>query len=201
MENRTCPQCKALRPLHDFRRWRGPKRSLHTVCNQCQPERNLADMTPKERINASAVGRPRAHIALVLAMNEREAAHLRYSRRPAIALAQHRETRRVAWYETLGRRLAEEHRWARMSLARARRTDADDWAAFFDAYAEVLQKMRTDISMKHYEPGPRKLTMEEANPTTHINPHTLQTLRLLYGDCRTPKSYRQPWFVEWESIS
>jgi hypothetical protein len=213
MTEKTCSRCGETRTLHFFRRWKGRKRAVHAVCSVCQPEKKISEMTPKERVNASAAGRPRAHIAVVLAMNQREADKLRYTIRPQQALSQHRATRRAAWRDTLGKRLVDEHAWATSALASARRACADGlpegpaWAAFFSAYADVLMGIRQTIAMKHYEPGPRKLTMDEADPASHI-PNaaaTLNRLRLLYGACRPipgRRTYRDPWFLTWgDSLS
>lgn len=212
MTEKTCSRCGETRTLHFFRRWRGPKRIVHAVCSVCEPEKNLSEMTPKERVNASAAGRPRAHIAVVLAMNQREADKLRYTTRPQKALSQHRATRKAAWRETLGKRLAYEYAWATQAHASAQRScdeglpEGPAWAAFFEAYADVLKGIRERIAVKHYEPGPRKLTMEEADPATHIPnaASTLHRLRLLYGECRPiqgRRTYRDPWFLSWGDAS
>lgn len=206
MTEKTCSQCGASRPLALFRRWRGRKRAMHSVCNVCKPDRNLSEMTPKQRINASAAGRPGAHIAVVLAMNQREADHLRYSVRPQKALAMHREARRVAWREALGGRLFKEQDWVDGALVSARAAAAAGlieghaWAAFFSAYREVLVDLRRRIAVKHLEPGPRKLRMGDADPASHVSRATLARLRMLYGECRPipgRRLYRDPWCLTW----
>lgn len=204
--NQTCPECGVSRPLSLFRRWRGRKRSLLRVCRVCKPDRRLSEMSPKERINAAAAGRPGAHVAVVLAMNQREADHLRYSVRPQQALAQHRRARRVAWRDALGERLAKEHAWVVRCLgavcaARAAGLpEAHAWAEFFSAYRGVLADMRQRIALKHVEPGPRRLLVDEVAPASHVSRSTLLRLRLLYSACRPfpgRRLYRDPWFLEW----
>lgn len=206
MTEKTCSECGARRALALFRRWRGNKRGLHSVCNVCKPEKNLSEMSAKERINAVAAGRPRAQLAVVLAMNQRDADHLRYSVRPQRALSQHREARRVAWREALGERLFNEQEWVDGALASALAAHAAGipeghaWAEFFSAYREVLVDLRQRIAVKHLEPGPRKLRMGDADPATHVSRSTLMRLRLLYGACRPipgRKMYRDPWCLSW----
>ena len=206
MTEKTCSQCGASRPLALFRRWRGRKRSVHSVCNLCKPEKKLSAMTPKERINASAAGRPGAHILVVLQRNQREADHLRYSVRPQQVLSRHREKRRVAWREALGKRLFKEQDWVDGALASARAAHAAGlpeghaWAEFFSAYREVLVDLRQRIAVKHLEPGPVRLRMGDADPASHVSRSTLLRLRLLYGACRpipNRRMYRDPWCLVW----
>lgn len=206
MTEKTCSKCGATRPLALFRRWRGRKRSVHSVCNVCKPDRKLSAMTPKERINAAAAGRPGAHIAVVLQMNQREADHLRYSVRPQQALSRHREARRVAWRDALGLRLAKEHDWVDGALASARVARAAGlpeghaWAEFFEAYDAVLADLRQRVAVKHMEPGPVRLRLGDADPATHISRATLARLRMLYGECRpipNRRMYRDPWCLSW----
>lgn len=201
MTEKACSRCKKTQPLHAFRRWRGRKRAMHSVCSTCEPEKNLSQMSPKARINASAAGRPGAHIAVVLGMNQREADHLRYSVRPERALRQHRATRREAW-KPLHDRVHKEHEWARRALASAQAAGEPGaaWAAFFSAYVVVLADLRARYAVKHLEPGPRKITMDDHDPATHITRALLARLRMLYGECRPipgRRMYRDPWCLSW----
>ena len=219
---RACPQCGAMRLIKDFRRWRGGKRVLHDVCNACDPERALSEMTPKQRMRAVEADRPRARLVMVENMNdaERQAHRLATSRE---RLAYHAKERRKAWREGIGARVADEHEWAQRALGVAERMagvvdgyspampnrrlaapQAGAWAAwveFFRSYVQVLRLMRERIDvLAKQKYAPIRPTAEQCDPCTYADASTRTSLRLLYGACRPipgRKMYRDPWCLSW----
>lgn len=199
---RACPQCQEMRLLKDFRRWRGRQRVLHDTCNFCDPEKRLSEMSAEQRATAIDADRPRARVMVVEAMEDR----MREERRQATSrdrLAYHAKVRRAAWREGIGKRLAEEHDWAKRSLSSARTAGAlgAAWVEFFEAYAQVLRLMRERVEvLAERKYAPTTLTPEDRNPCTYAYPETRQSLRLLYSACRPiphRRTYRDPWFLVW----
>lgn len=203
---RACPQCGVMRLIKDFRRWRGSKRVLHDVCNTCEPDRKLSEMTPEQRLRAVEADRPRARLFVVEAMNDAE----QMARRHATSrerLAYHAKERRRAWREAIGERLAREHDWAKASLWRARTLSAQGfaqgaaWEEFFLSYEQVLRLMRERIevlSKKKY--APIKPTMEQCDPCHYADASTRASLRRMYSACRPipgRRLYRDPWCLTW----
>lgn len=201
---RACPQCGAMRLIKDFRRWRGGKRVLHDVCNACDPERRISELSPAQRMRAVDADRPRARLLVVENMNDAE----REKRRQATSrerLAYHAKERRKAWREGIGARVADEHEWAQRALGVAERmAGVGAWAAwveFFRSYVQVLRLMRERIDvLAKQKYAPIRPTAEQCDPCTYADASTRTSLRLLYSACRPipgRKMYRDPWCLSW----
>lgn len=121
---RTCPKCAQSRPLHQFRRWRGAFRVLHSTCNICDPERDALDIAdPAER---EAVMRIRnmtlAQEAKARARQE-QAARERSGKRAAQMIQHKRRERRAAWVSGILGPVREELRFAKDRLSTYRYQD------------------------------------------------------------------------------
>jgi hypothetical protein len=193
-----------MRLIKDFRRWRGGKRVLHDVCNACDPERRISELSPAQRMRAVDADRPRARLLVVENMNDAE----REKRRQATSrerLAYHAKERRKAWREGIGARVADEHEWAQRALGVAERmAGVGAWAAwveFFRSYVQVLRLMRERIDvLAKQKYAPIRPTPEQCDPCTYADASTRTSLRLLYSACRPipgRKMYRDPWCLSW----
>jgi hypothetical protein len=193
-----------MRLIKDFRRWRGGKRVLHDVCNACDPERRISELSPAQRMRAVDADRPRARLLVVENMNDAE----REKRRQATSrerLAYHAKERRKAWREGIGARVADEHEWAQRALGVAERmAGVGAWAAwveFFRSYVQVLRLMRERIDvLAKQKYAPIRPTPEQCDPCTYADAATRTSLRLLYSACRPipgRKMYRDPWCLSW----
>jgi hypothetical protein len=193
-----------MRLIKDFRRWRGGKRVLHDVCNACDPEKALSEMTPKQRMRAVEADRPRARLVMVENMNDAEQMERRHATSRE-RLAYHAKERRKAWREGIGARVADEHEWAQRALSVAERmAGVGAWAAwveFFRSYVQVLRLMRERIDvLAKQKYAPVKPTPEQCDPCYYADASTRASLRLLYGACRPipgRKMYRDPWCLSW----
>jgi len=229
---RTCPACGVPMRLNHFRRWAstpaGDKRMLHDVCNACEPERTLSEMTPEQRLRAVDADHPRARLLVVENMTDAERARALTSqkgRKRSQLLARHGQERRRAWREAIGARVSAEHEWATRTLESMRlaalgagpvrstapsalqtqalaQTYALAWQEFFTAYVQVLKLMKTRIhalSTKAYSPV--KPTPEQVDPRYYADANTRASLRRLYGACRplpNRRLMRDPWCLSWE---
>lgn len=195
---RECPVCGTRKLLRFFRRWRGSKRVLHATCNACD-EVPLGAMRPAQRLAALTSGRANVSPAALDRLAQRDL----LVRRTKISSAQraiHAGTRRIQWEAAMGTRLRSERDWARRNLL-ALPSDAVGWAAFFEAYINVITDALNRYVAKYNRVGTRTMpTMEEADPRTYVFPETVRTLRGLYSQCqpiRGRRLFRDPWCLEW----
>lgn len=188
-----CPGCGRTLRLHEFRKWWGGKRTLRTLCLQCEPEKSLAAMTPEERITALDNQRPYVTPMRVARLNEAEAVDQRV-RRVKSATLRHKAQRTRNWAPVL-RALQAEHTWAQQH---AQFPGSPAWGEFFEAYAaalsDAIRRVRT-IST-----GTGRLTPlpEQAEPMHWLHEVTVNSLRRLYGACAPipgRRLYRDPMFL------
>lgn len=188
-----CPGCGRTLRLHEFRKWWGSKRTLRTLCLQCEPEKSLAAMTPEERITALDNQRPYVTPMRVARLNEAEAVDQRV-RRVKSATLRHKAQRTRNWAPVL-RALTAEHTWAQQH---AQFPGSPAWGEFFEAYAtalaDAIRRVRT-IST-----GTGRLTPlpEQAEPMHWLHEVTVHNLRRLYAACAPipgRRLYRDPMFL------
>lgn len=189
-----CPGCGRTLRLHEFRKWWGGKRTLRTLCLQCEPEKSLAAMTPEERTQALDNQRPYVTPTRVARLNEAEAVDQR-ARRVKSATLRHKAQRARNWAPVL-RALTAEHTWA---AQHAQFPGSPAWGEFFAAYAaalsDAIRRVRT-IST-----GTGRLTPlpEQAEPMHWLHDETVRTLRKLYSACAPipgRRLYRDPMFLQ-----
>lgn len=199
-----CAGCnRALRLVH-FRKWWGNKRLLRTLCDACEPEKRLSEMTPEERANAAVAGR--ASSDFVQRINATQAANRAALTSEHISKGRLREnnrTRRLNWSRAILHTLVTERAWAERNL---QNPASEEWERFFEAYARVLKDALERINMRLRDAargrgqGALKPTMEEVDPARWIFPETLVRLKDLYSACpviRGRKPYRSPAMLAW----
>lgn len=195
-----CPGCGRTLRLHEFRKWWGSKRTLRTLCPQCEPEKSLAAMTPEERSDALDNQRPYATPERIARLNEAEIAEQR-ARRVKSATLRHKAQRTRNWAPVL-RALQAEHTWAQQH---AQFPGSPAWGEFFAAYAaalsDAIRRVRT-IST-----GTGRLTPlpEQTDPMHWLYEETVRSLRKLYSACAPipgRRLYRDPMFLaNWDTVS
>jgi len=136
--DRECPVCGTRKALRFFRRWRGAKRILHATCNACD-EVTLGAMRPAQRFAAVANGKFNVSPLVVERLNERDLL-VRRTKTSGVQRAVHSGKRRQQWEKALGTRIRNERDWARRNLSNLP-PDCVGWAAFFEAYINVLSDM------------------------------------------------------------
>lgn len=214
LATRFCPSCTAERPLHQFRRWRGAHRVLHEVCNVCQPERKLNEMSDSEREAAIALRQPERYAR---ERAERAAAYRKKLRAgDAMRRTTHiRKLERIRnWNAAIGDAVREELETAirkrdsylnlaglynnppenpkyapspRQRAARMRLEywNAESWIPFYTLYVEILERVKEEIKNKAHTIGaPIKPTEEETKLETYIKPEELIELKDRYSKGR-----------------
>jgi hypothetical protein len=192
-----CPRCGQARPLHEFRKWWGPKRMLRTLCVRCEPEKSLEQMTPEERI--TALDQQRAYVTpvRVARLNEADAMAIQ-QRRSTGTRRRHAAERVRAWSPTL-KVLRAERLWAQQHAADPA---SPAWGRFFEAYeAALTDALRRAVAARgnaSRTPSRIQPTPDQADPMHWLHDITINTLRRLYSDCapvRGRKLYRDPLFL------
>lgn len=207
-----CEGCDRTLRLAHFRKWWGDKRLLRTLCDVCEPQKKLAEMSPEERANAVASGR--ANPDVVQRINEthsvRQAARTSSNRSQGRLRANNR-LRRINWGRAIVHTLNVERAWAERNL---QNPASDEWERFFEAYARALRAAleRINVYLRSAARGmsranlggrnstPLKPTMEDVDFRRWVFPETLQRLKNLYSACpimRGRKPYREPALVRW----
>lgn len=206
--DRECPVCGTRKLLRFFRRWRGAKRILHATCNACD-EVTLSAMRPAQRLAAVANGKVNVSPLVVERLNERDLL-VRRTKISGVQRAVHSGKRRQQWEKALGTRIRNEREWARRNLANlplnaeaaGLRFDAMNWAAFFEAYINVLSDMIARYVATYNRVGTSVMPNEmQSDPLTYVFPETQRTLRDLYIECRPLRGrrfFRDPWFLTWQ---
>lgn len=188
-----CPGCGRTLRLEEFRKWWGSKRTLRTLCPQCEPEKSLEDMTPEERITALDNQRPYVTPTRVARLNAADAAAETH-RRKAGALQRRKAQRTRNWAPVL-RALQAEHTWAQ---GHAQFPGSPAWGEFFAAYAaalsDAIRRVRAASS------GTSRLVPlpEQTDPMHWLHEITINTLRRLYAACAPipgRRLYRDPLFL------
>jgi hypothetical protein len=188
-----CPGCGRTLRLEEFRKWWGSKRTLRTLCPQCEPEKSLAAMTPEERTQAMDNQRPYATPMRVARLNAADAAAETH-RRKAGAAQRRRAERARNWAPVL-RALQAEHTWAQQH---AQFPGSPAWGEFFAAYAaalsDAIRRVRAASS------GTSRLVPlpEQTDPMHWLHEITINTLRRLYAACAPipgRRLYRDPLFL------
>lgn len=202
---RECPLCREHRPLVDFRRMAGSKRVLHRICNVCDPEKKLSEMTPAQRLRAMENKYPRALAHIVERMNERDQAAARAGQSLAAA-RRHQSIRSKAWHEALLTPLSRELAWAQDALRSAQGADSRyGWAAFFEGYVSVLkdaqrQALQQLKARQHRVAAPVLPPPEDVDIHTYVFPESIAALRKAYAVCKPipgRRMYRDPWCLSW----
>lgn len=197
--DRECPVCGTRKLLRFFRRWRGAKRILHATCNACD-EVTLGAMRPAQRFAAMVNGKFNVSPLVVERLNERDLL-VRRTKISGVQRAVHSGKRRLQWEKALGTRLRNEREWARRNLANLPAT-AVGWAAFFEAYGNVLSDMIARYVATYNRVGTAVMPNEtQADPLTYAYPETMRSLRGLYSACRPIRGrrfFRDPWFLTWQ---
>ena len=197
--DRECPVCGTRKALRFFRRWRGAKRILHATCNACD-EIPLGAMRPAQRFAAVANGKFNVSPLVVERLNERDLL-VRRTKTSGVQRAVHSGKRRQQWEKALGTRIRNEREWARRNLANLPDI-AVGWAAFFEAYINVLSDMIARYVATYNRVGTSVMPNEtQADPLTYVFPETQRTLRDLYIQCRPLRGrrfFRDPWFLTWQ---
>ena len=209
--SRVCPECTVERPLKDFRRWRGAHRVLHEVCNVCQPERKLNEMSDREREAAIALRQPERYAR----ERAERAAEYRKKLRAGDAMRRTTHRRRLErirnWNAAIGDALREELTTAvrkrdaylnlaalysnppdnpkyapspRQTAARVRYGywAADTWVPFYSLYVSILSRVNEVIKSKAHTSGtPVNPTEEETKLETYITPEEIIELKDLYS--------------------
>ena len=195
-----CPGCGGNFRLVRFRKWWGDKRLLRELCDTCEPEKKLNEMTSNERANAVAAGRLPLDRALKIddAQSERRRA-ARSMRATTQMLGAHSKERRRNWARALTDMLRRERTWAENN----QRTPAsEEWDTFFQAYERALTNALQRINLHIKRKGaPLKPSMEEARPEHWVFEDTRAKLRELYSACpvvRGRRLYRDPAFLAWD---
>ena len=199
-----CPGCdRALRLVH-FRKWWGHKRLLRPLCETCEPQKKLSEMSPEERANAVHAGRTSLEIAQRI--NATHAARRAEATSTHISKGRLRENnkkRRLNWSRAILRTLTVERAWAERNL---QNPASEEWERFFEAYARVLKDAIERINIKLRSAargrgeGHLKPTMEEVDPRRWVFPETILKLKDMYSVCpvlRGRKPYRDPALLSW----
>lgn len=188
-----CPGCGRTLRLHEFRKWWGSKRTLRTLCPQCEPEKSLAAMTPEERITALDNQRPYVTPERIERLNAADVA-AETRRRAKSATLRHKAQRTRNWAPVL-RALQAEHTWAQQH---AQFPGSPAWGEFFTAYANALadaiRRVRAASS------GTSRLVPlpEQTEPMHWLHEITVNSLRRLYAACAPipgRRLYRDPLFL------
>lgn len=193
-----CPGCGGNFRLVRFRKWWGDKRILRSLCDACEPEKKISDMTPSERANAVAAGR--VDLERALALDDAHDARVRQTHSVG-TLKAHASQRRRNWNAAVLRTLRHERDWAQRYMENAA---SQEWEAFFRAYARALHDAVNRIEQRLKGKGrgaPLKPTMEEASPGYWLNADTRLKLKDLYSACpvvRGRRFYRDPAFLGWD---
>lgn len=224
--SRVCPDCATERPLQAFRRWRGAHRVLHVVCNFCNPERKLSEMSEQDRAAAIAVRKPEMYAI------ERAKRAVEYRKKVNAGDAMRRTThlrkmeRIRNWNAAIGNAMREELESAirkrdsylnlaatyndpnpKVHISRAQAAArlrfgawaAQSWIPFYTRYAEILERVKDDIKNRAHTLGaPIKPTEEETKLETYITPTEILELKDLYsrGEVIPGVRHRIPWVIE-----
>lgn len=223
---RHCPECSTERPINEFRRWRGPHRVLHVVCNVCQPERKLNEMSDREREAAIALRKPERYAR----ERAERASKYRKKLRDGDAMRRTTHLRKVErirnWNAAIGDAVREELETAirkrdsyrnmaslyhdtdpkypptpaqRAARLRYGSWAADTWIPFYTLYAEILERVKEDIKTRAHTIGtPVKPTEEETKLETYIKPDEVIELKDLYtqGTVIAGLRHRIPWVID-----
>lgn len=197
--DRECPVCGTRKLLRFFRRWRGSKRILHATCNACD-EIPLGAMRPAQREDAVKEGRINVSPAVLARLALRDSL-VRRTRVSGVQRAVHAGKRKQQWEKALGTRLRYERDWARRNLANLPDTSVG-WAAFFEAYINVLSDMIARYVATYNRVGTPTIPNEtQADPLTYAFPESLRSLRAHFSACRPIRGrrfFRDPWFLTWQ---
>lgn len=206
-----CPVCKAGRRLVDFRRWNGRHRTLHAVCNICDPPTSIFKMNPDQRDRALAKGVSTVREHRLREYDERikRQGHMQISVK---AHARLNQSRRRNWMALILTPLREEHRWARRHAKRLKESqhDLSNWERFFTLYAETLGRMRRRAHDKLVATTLKKPddvasivpTLAQTIPLTYLQADEWAWLKMAYIECeraRKGRGYRDPWMIFWET--
>ena len=209
--SRVCPECTAERPLQQFRRWHGAHRVLHEVCNVCQPERKLNEMSDREREAAIALRKPERYAR----ERAERAAQYRKKLRAGDAMRRTTHIRKLErirnWNAAIGDAVREEldsairkrdsylnlsalynnppdnPKYAPSPAQTAARMRhgywaADTWVPFYSLYVEILTRVKEVIKSKAHTLGaPIKPTEEETKLETYITPEEIIELKDRYS--------------------
>ena len=197
---RICPECSIARRLVYFRRWSGRHRSLHDVCNVCQPQRRLSQMNGKQRDKVQSMDLPFARGKVV---SERI-----YNSAPSVlnklSVRRERNLRIQMWRAGLLDALKRDRTWARENKRVLELTDKASvslggWQSFFALYYQILARMCEDAAHAASKARTRP-TSDDLNPMNFCTQSELRELLALYSACRvrrSDKAYRAPWCLSW----
>lgn len=197
----VCSACGSTRHVSKFRRWRGTKWHLGTVCLHCKPEKKAhahRSLTGEDLRLLVKYGR--ANPVLVAQIKEERRQRQFKERTAAKAVTRARRIRRVNW-EPVMDVLRDELAYARRKVSKpGQMSDIPQWSEFWVEYVEVLESMVAKVTLHILTPGmPLKPTMEQTNPAHWITEAEFFRLRNLYSVC-TPipgVRFRSPAFSGW----
>lgn len=174
----ACLICGIVKPPVSFRRWantpRGPKRMLHTTCNECVPEKPPSEIPRKQLDAAVAAGRvPRSTaqqmrdgMAKKIATTRGRMAQLRVLTRRA-----------TEWDVRIRSALRTERGWINERLRQRKVQENPALMAFLTAYLKLITHMIAATRYAHQFPT----TSDAAyNPRSYTDSQTMMQLRELY---------------------
>lgn len=195
---RFCPGCERSFPPIYFRKWWGNRHILRSLCKECEPQKNLSEFSPAERLSLLYKGRRPMSPALVERLNAAHAEKVQAHRTKNIHSIRARESRQK-WAAGIRNLLADEKLW----VTRVERKAATpEWQEFFRAYAQVLRDALRRIDARTRQPGAHRPTVQECDPRRWIYAESFAALRNLYSACSPipgRRRYRDPLFLEWET--